>query len=301
MSDAKVRRNWWHRLLGIMLDYYFSRRGFRVDMDIDVAIKEQRIDYIVVQQKENPKLGGICDGFDNLGSFNLITYKSQHESFNRFAMDELIGYYIAYYKKLNIKYLRPKDIRLYVLTTRHPRQVLNRFDHREIQKGVFSVKTYSNEARIIVLRDTPVDERNAILAMFSGAEDKFLAGARFYHPKPSCRSVLDQLYLAYKFEDLKMDYTIQDFIREVTLTGLKDLSLDERLQGLAPEDRIKGLDLEVRLKGLGPEERLKGLGPEERLKGLGPEERLKLLALLSEDLSEQIQKQVNPKRRGKKK
>ncbi len=63
----------WHRLFGLMLMDYFSDRGFRVELEKDLSQKRQYLDVVIVERKdEDANLSGICDGFDNLSSHNLI-------------------------------------------------------------------------------------------------------------------------------------------------------------------------------------------------------------------------------------
>ena len=67
----------WHRLFGLMLMDYFSDRGFRVELEKDLSQKRQYLDVVIVERKdEEANLSGICDGFDNLSSHNLLSYNS---------------------------------------------------------------------------------------------------------------------------------------------------------------------------------------------------------------------------------
>jgi hypothetical protein len=84
----------WRRLFGLILMDYFSDRGFRVELEKDLSQKRQYLDVVIVERKdEEANLSGICDGFDNLSSHNLLSYKSKRQSLNAWALEELIGHY----------------------------------------------------------------------------------------------------------------------------------------------------------------------------------------------------------------
>jgi hypothetical protein len=89
----------WHRLFGLMLMDYFSDRGFRVELEKDLSQKRQYLDVVIIERKdEEANLSGICDGFDNLSSHNMLSYKSKRQSLNAWALEELVGHYVNYRK-----------------------------------------------------------------------------------------------------------------------------------------------------------------------------------------------------------
>ena len=80
---------YWHRLFGLLLMDYLSNRGFRVELEKDLSLKRQYLDVVIVEREdEEPDLSGICDGFDNLSSHNLLSYKSKRQSLNAWALEE---------------------------------------------------------------------------------------------------------------------------------------------------------------------------------------------------------------------
>jgi len=64
----------WHRLFGLLLMDYFSDRGFSVELEKDLSLKRQYLDVVIVEQRDQEvDLSDICDGFDNLGRYNLLS------------------------------------------------------------------------------------------------------------------------------------------------------------------------------------------------------------------------------------
>ncbi len=51
-----------------------------------------------------------------------------------------------------------------------------------------------------------------------------------------------------------MPYTMEDFRRDYAKEHLKDLTLDERLEGLSAKELLQRFSLEERLEGLSPEQ-----------------------------------------------
>jgi hypothetical protein len=104
---------YWRRLFGLLLMDYLSNRGFRVELQKDLSLKRQYLDVVIVEREdEEPDLSGICDGFDNLSSHSLLSYKSKRQSLNAWALEELIGHYVNYRKVLGRSRTKSNDIRL---------------------------------------------------------------------------------------------------------------------------------------------------------------------------------------------
>ena len=53
----------WHRIFGLMLTDYFDGSGYTVEMEMDIALKRQMLDVVVVQRGESARLDEACDGF----------------------------------------------------------------------------------------------------------------------------------------------------------------------------------------------------------------------------------------------
>lgn len=131
----------------------------------------------------------------------------------------------------------------------------------------------TDRIRVLVLSEVPATERNAIWNLFSGEVTRIQAAAQqFRRRKSEFSTILNQLFENYQQEGIPMPYTVEDFMREVTLEHLDLLPADERLRGLSSDERLRGLSSDERLRGLSSDERLRGLSSDERLKGLSPEE-----------------------------
>jgi hypothetical protein len=230
-----------------------------------------------------------------LRSYNLLTFKSQHEALTAWTLDELVGHYVNYRKQISPKdrLLPEEEFGLYAVSVRFPRELAERVPFQETGvPGVFDVVWGARKIRVVVLGDVSCHPRNAAWELFSLKTEMIRHGVRHYQFRfPEAHRLLCKLYLARKLEGLDMAFSIEEYAREgyqeMLQYILEDLSPEERLRGLAPEERLRGLAPEERLRGLAPEERLRGLAPEvllqripleERLRGLASEERLRGLA-----------------------
>jgi hypothetical protein len=95
----------WHRLFGIALTDLFTGRPWRVELEMELALKSQRLDVLIIERLtgqiatlDPTALADLPDGLDNLGAHNILTYKSAQESLDTWAVDELIGHYVTYRK-----------------------------------------------------------------------------------------------------------------------------------------------------------------------------------------------------------
>jgi hypothetical protein len=113
----------------------------------------------------------------------------------------------------------------------------------------------TDRIRVLVLSEVPGAERNAIWNLFSGDATRIEAAAQqFRRRKSELSTILNQLFENYQQEGIPMPYTVEDFMRDVTLEHLDLLKADERLRGLTSDERLRGLTSDERLKGLSPEE-----------------------------------------------
>ena len=145
-------------------------------------------------------LSGICDGFDNLSTHNLISYKSQRESLNAWAVQELIGHYVNYRKILG-KNAKMNAVRLYAVSTRNPAKLLSIVPAREQSPGVLDITVLSLTIRILVLSRLPLEQRNAVMAFFSFDADKVRFALDHYQwRQDDCSTVINQLLEKYALE-----------------------------------------------------------------------------------------------------
>lgn len=90
------RKNPWHRILGIALTDLFYQTPYEVEMEKDVSQKRQLLDILILQKSAHATSGvgeglplQLPDGLDVLRQYNLISYKSMHESFTGWVLPKL--------------------------------------------------------------------------------------------------------------------------------------------------------------------------------------------------------------------
>ena len=81
----------WHRLFGTMLKGVFDGSDWDVDLELDLSIKQQFLDIVVIRRGQGHKTPILPDGLGPLADHNLITYKSLHEPLDDWALKELVG------------------------------------------------------------------------------------------------------------------------------------------------------------------------------------------------------------------
>jgi len=257
----------WHRLLGLLLDELFRGSAWQVVVEMDLSRKIQRLDIVVVRRGEGPPPQELPDGFAPLADHNLITYKSLREPLDGWAIKELIGHSVNYRKQVSPSWeaLIPEEsIQLFAIATRFPQKLAEQVKLDRCGAGVYNLQWGTDRIRVLVLSEVPATERNAIWNLFSGEVTRIEAAAQqFRRRKSEFSTILNQLFENYQQEGIPMPYTVEDFMRDVTLDHLDLLQADERLRGLSSDDRLRGLSSDDRLRGLSSDERLKGLSPEE--------------------------------------
>jgi len=234
------------------------------------------------------------DGLEGLCTHNLLTYKSQHEALDGWAIEELIGHYVNYRKLTSASTRQTRlpaeaEFQLYAVATRFPAKLGAGVHFAATPwQGVFDLAWGTRSVRLIVLGAIAKHPRNAPWELFSAEMDRIRHGvAHFRARTPQAAALLHELYFRYQLELPTMAYTLEDFDRdsrrhvlerltpEELSAFLQKLPFEERLRGLPPEERMRGLPAVERLRGLPAEERLRGLPPEERMRGLPAVERLR--------------------------
>ncbi len=105
----------WHRLFGIALTDLFTGRPWRVGVEKELALKSQRVDILIIVRRtgaapDPAALAGLPDGLDNLRAQNLLTYKSQRQTLDARALEELLGHFVTYRKLLSIERAHPPGL-----------------------------------------------------------------------------------------------------------------------------------------------------------------------------------------------
>ncbi len=261
----------WHHLLGMSLKDFFTETFYEVRLEEDLSKKKQILDVLIIEMKEGNPPNKLPDGFENMKTHNLLSYKSIREPFDDWTADELLGHFVNYRKQASpsLKKLLPKeDFQLYAVSTRYPRKLASQKPFEPVKKGVYDIRWGLRKIRLIVTSRIPKEKRNALWLMFSAVQEKVQYGVSNYVGRmDEMSSTINQLLIKYQTEGvINMPYTVEDYRRELehnvlnTLTPekiLEKFSLDELLKKASSEDRVKGL------KGVPTEEKLKGISPEE--------------------------------------
>jgi hypothetical protein len=290
LSDCKT--NWiyapmnqptpFHRLFGYSWIDFFDGTDIEVETELDLSMKKQLIDLIIVHKGTRPFSRQMPDGFEELGTYNLITFKSYQEALEAWTLQELVGHYVNYRKRKSpsLENLLPPDIfRLFAVSARYPSKL------SPVKPGVYDVVGFGLTIRVIVVAELPEANNNAMLHLFSASEELIRYGQEHYRPHSTGTStLLYQLLRAYS-EDQSMSEKMKEFVRQSIDEFLKSLTPEERLKGLPAEELRRALPVEERLKGLPAEDRLKGLSTDEMVRAIPPEVLEALMRRLKENES----------------
>jgi len=224
----------WHRLFGIFLTDYFTDTPYTVELEKDLSLKQQFLDVVILHKGKGEYQGILADGLDNLSAHNLLSYKSMQESFDSWAVYELIGHYVNYRKQFSKPLLPESDFSLYAISTLFPQKLTKEFPITELKPGVYQFNAFKN-IRLIVLKHIAQVEHNAVWHLFSDNLDKIKFGIDRYHSKMSMSGIVNELYKNYQLKELLMAYTIDDFNKEVAEKYLHLLSIDEILERISAD------------------------------------------------------------------
>jgi hypothetical protein len=286
----------WHRLFGLSWMDFFRGLPVTIDIEKDLSRKRQLLDVVILHKNVATLPCRMPDGFDDLTTHNLISFKSYQETLDGWALNELVGHYINYRKQESpsMQELLPEtDFRLFAVCVRFPTRLAQQVLLTPLQPGVYEVRHFTGTLRVVVIHQLPQEEQNALLHLFSAQAEALRYGVEHYRQRSEETSnLLLQLFNRYRQEDLSVD-ALQQMARDTIEQLLRNMSPEERLKGLSPEERLKGLPAEERLKGLPLEERIKGLTPEELGRLLLKDE---LLAVLPPDYREVLLRLKNKDR-----
>jgi hypothetical protein len=131
----------------------------------------------------------------------------------------------------------------------------NQVPLEEHQPGVYRCRRGTDEIRVVVLRQLPQVDHNALWHLFSAVPAQVGYAAQHYRPRSEQTStLLDQLFEGYLREGVAMPYTMEDFRHDYLKEHISQLTFEERLEGVPVEERLKGVPAEERLKGLSAKE-----------------------------------------------
>ncbi|MFM9964066.1 MAG: hypothetical protein ACKV2Q_22920 [Planctomycetaceae bacterium] len=281
----------WHRRFAIGLADLLSGSDWEVVMELDLSVKQQLLDIVIVRRGEGPPPPQLPNGLGPLADHNLVTYKSLREPLDGWALKELVGHSVNYRKQVSpsLDRLLPEDsFRLFAVATRFPEKLASQIAWQEVGTGMYDVAWGTDTIRVLVLKEVPAEDQNAFWNLFSGERTRIEFGAERYRNRPSdASSLLKLLYSNYQKEGI-MPYTTKDFWHDITKAHLNSLTPDERLAGMSPDERLAGMSPDERLAGMSPNERLAGMSPDEVLAAMSPDEMLATMPM--EQLREFVRK-----------
>ncbi len=293
----------WHRLFGIALTDLFAGTPWRIEVEVELALKSQRLDLAIVSTTETaaPTAGlELPDGFDGLCRYTLVTFKSQHEPLTWWVLTELIGHYVSYRKRMTDRsgnLLPETAFGLTAVTVRSPRTPAVRdWLQPTGVPGVFDISWGDRHLRVVVLSEIETHARNAPWHLFSARADQVRFGVHHYRARrPGTWGLIARLLRIYEWELPKMSDLMEELMRETREEMIADLT-DEQLQAILdripPEQRLRGLDPEVRVRGLDPEVRVRDVDPEVRVRGLSVDERMR--GLSEDDIRQIVERYGKP-------
>ncbi len=249
----------WHRLFGLSWMDFFRGLPVTVEMEKDLSLKLQLLDVLLIRKQVAVLPCRLPDGFEDLATHNLISFKSYQEALDAWALSELIGHYVNYRKQCSpsMDDLLPEtDFRLFAVSVRFPHNLAQQVELRPVQPGVYEVRHFTGTLRLVVVHQLPQQEHNAMLHLFSAKADLLKYGAEHYRLRSAETStLLLQLFERYQLEGSLMPDALEEFARETIDALLKKLPVEKRLKGISLEERLKGVSVDDLLKALSPEDR----------------------------------------------
>src|SRR4051812_144538 len=89
----------WHRLFGLTWTDFCDGTALEVHPEIDLSVQQQFVDLLLIRQGLGPLPQLLPDGFDDLGRYNVVTFKSHQEALDRWALCEVLGHYVTTRKR----------------------------------------------------------------------------------------------------------------------------------------------------------------------------------------------------------
>ncbi len=247
----------WHRLFGLSLIDFFRGMPVTVELEKDLSLKQQFLNVILIRKGTEPLTRQLPDGFDKLAAHNLVTYKSHRETLDGWALNELVGHYVNYRKQVSpsMRELLPEtDFRLFAVSARFPRDLARETVLTEVHAGVYEARHFTGRISLVVVNELPQAEINALLHLFSTQPNLIRYGSVHYRMNSEEMStVLLQLFQRYHLEVTSMPDLLKEFAQEAKAELLREMPVEERLEGISAEKRLEGLSPDDLLAGLSPE------------------------------------------------
>jgi hypothetical protein len=239
----------WHRYFGLAwLDFFWGTEA-TVDTEKDLSQKKQLLDLVFTLPADVAPPHRLPDGFDDLGRYNVITFKSYQEALDGVALDELVGHSLNLRKQVSPtmqKLLPVTDFRRFAVCVRTPHNLLQEMDIRRLGQGVYEARHFSGVLRVVVVNELPLEEHNAMLLLFGPEGERFDYAYHHYRPySPEISTLVYQMINRYQQEGIPMPEKLQELAQRTIDEMLKTLPPEKRLEGLSPEEIVKGLSPEA--------------------------------------------------------
>ena len=115
-----------HRLFGLSWIDFFRGTSVEVETELDLSLKQQFIDVVLIRKEPGPLPRPLPDGFEDLAAHDLITFKSYQEALDGWALWELVGHFVNYRKQASPSLgdlLPESDFRLFGVCSRYPKKL----------------------------------------------------------------------------------------------------------------------------------------------------------------------------------
>jgi hypothetical protein len=254
MSDQRP----WHRLFVLSWTDFCEGSALRVFPEVDLSMKQQFLDMELTRQGSGPLPQPLPDGFEDLATYNILTFKSHQEALTSWALKELIGHYVNFRKQRSetMDDLLPEsDFRLYAVCVRFPRDLAQQVNLTDLRPGVYDLQVIDQQIRIIVVQELPEGEQNALLHLFSSRAEQVRYGREHYKARTRQMTTLFYDLIKLASEDPEMSKVLEEYAQKRIEEILKELPYDKRMEGIPAEKRLEGLSGEELMQALSPEQR----------------------------------------------
>ena len=224
----------WHDLAG---------SAFVVETEVDLSLRKQFLDILVIRRGEGEFDRPLPDGFGPLANYNLISFKSHRDTFDAWALQELIGYYVCYRKQASADFpalLPATEFRLLGISARFPEKLAKEIPLVQREPGVYDISWGAMTIRLLVIRELSAEVANAMLMLFSVQPDQIeFAWQRYRKINQHSSGIIDEMIRIYRKEDQVMAITLEEIDRRVKQEWLHSLTMEQRLAGVSAEEVLK--------------------------------------------------------------
>ncbi|MFM9961399.1 MAG: hypothetical protein ACKV2Q_09245 [Planctomycetaceae bacterium] len=228
----------WHRIFGILLTDLFDGSDWEVELELDLSIKQQLLDIVVIRRGQGHRTPVLPDGFGARADHNLITYKSLHEPLDAWALKELVGHSVNYRKQRSPareELIPESSIRLFAIATQFPEKLSAQISLQPLDLGLYDVAWGTDTIRVLVLKEIPDADRNTILNLFSSDPMRIAMGLSRYSGKSNqLSSVVEELLKKYH-GDPDMPQSLAEMIRDSKQRVIADIPASEIVEFMTIE------------------------------------------------------------------